>query len=407
MTSLQIAPILAALRKHRLATLLIALEIALACAVLCNACFLIANRLAAMNVVSGVDESSLALLSVEGFDETRAADLNARIVAGLRAIPGMDSVSVVSGVPFGPQVATAGISLDASGQHSSGQVDFYVSGPGSLGAMGLRIVAGQAPGAADYTPVNDFVPADSRVLVTRALAAHLWPKQDPLGKEFWVAPYHFRVIGIVDHLTLASPGSRGLASTEWAAFVPGKAGAKLAGRYLLRAPPQQLAALLQKARTAIATIAPDAVLDQDNTQTVSELRQRFFQPARIMAGMLTGVILALLLVTALGIVGLASFWVAQRRRQIGIRRAIGATRRDILRYFQVENFLIVTLGIVLGMGLAYGLNALLMQVYELPRLPLSYLPIGAAVLWLLGQLAVLGPALRAAAVPPVVATRSI
>jgi len=99
--------------------------------------------------------------------------------------------------------------------------------------------------------------------------------------------------------------------------------------------------------------------------------------------------------------------VQQRTRSIGIRRAIGATRSDILHYFQLENFLIVTGGIVLGTMLAFVLNAVLMQHYELPRLPPYYLPIGALLLWLLGQLAVLGPALRAAAVPPVVATRSV
>jgi len=106
-------------------------------------------------------------------------------------------------------------------------------------------------------------------------------------------------------------------------------------------------------------------------------------------------------------VGLASFWVAQRRKQIGIRRALGATRADILRYFQTENFLIVTFGIVVGMAMAYGISLLLMMHYELPHLPWLYLPIGAIALWLIGQLAVLGPALRAAAVPPVVATRSV
>jgi putative ABC transport system permease protein len=137
------------------------------------------------------------------------------------------------------------------------------------------------------------------------------------------------------------------------------------------------------------------------------LRERYFRNDRVMAGMLVGVITALLGVTALGIVGLASFWVAQRRKQIGIRRAIGATRGDILRYFQTENFLIVTFGIALGMLLAFVLNAVLMKFYELPHLPLYYLPVGALVLWGLGQLAVLGPALRAAAVPPVVATRSV
>src|SRR3546814_2713942 len=94
-----------------------------------------------------------------------------------------------------------------------------------------------------------------------------------------------------------------------------------------------------------------------------------------MAGLLVGTIVALLLVTALGIVGLTSFWVSQRRRQIGVRRALGATRGDILRYFQTENFLIVSVGIAMGMLLAYGLNQGLMQQYELARLPAFYLPV--------------------------------
>jgi putative ABC transport system permease protein len=114
----------------------------------------------------------------------------------------------------------------------------------------------------------------------------------------------------------------------------------------------------------------------------------------------------LLIVTALGIVGLASFWVQQRTKQIGIRRALGATRGQILRYFQTENFLLASTGIVLGMLLAYAINQWLMGKYELPRLPLYYLPFGAVTLWLLGQIAVFAPARRAAAVPPAVATRS-
>lgn len=142
-------------------------------------------------------------------------------------------------------------------------------------------------------------------------------------------------------------------------------------------------------------------------QTVGGLRHEFFKRDRTMAAILVGVILALLLGTALGIVGLASFWVSQRRKQISIRRAIGATRGDILRYFQIENFLIVSLGAAIGILSAYGLNGALMRIYELSRLPVDYLLFGAIAQWLLGQLAVSGPALSAARVPPVVATRSV
>ncbi len=404
---MQIRPILAALRRHRLATLLIALEIALACAVLCNACFLIANRIGNMRIVSGVDEVSLAVVAVTGFEDSLGPDVNARIITGLQGIAGVQSVSVINAVPFGPQVDSAGITKDRAGQIQGGQIDFYQGGPGSAQSLGLKLVEGAWPEAADYQPLSDYFAADTPAVITKALAEHLWPGNDPLGKEFWCIKFHFRVIGVVEHLAIAQPGSRGTNSAEWSAFVPAMPGRFLNGMYLLRADPKDIPRIVRDAPAVIAKVAPDTVFDHTNSNAVNDLRHHYFERDRAMVGMLLGVILALMLVTALGIVGLASFWVQQRRRQIGIRRAVGATRGDILRYFQTENFLIVTMGIVIGVLLAYLLNLVLMKVYEVTHLPLAYLLVSAVVLWLLGQLAVLGPALRAAAVPPVVATRSV
>ncbi len=404
---MQIKPILSALRKHRLSTTLIALEIALACAVLCNACFLISHRFSQMDVVSGVDESSLATVQLTGYDASQAVDLNARVLEALRAVPGVQSAAALGSIPFGVGQARAGITTDAAGQHRGGVVDFYVGGPGSFQGLGLHLVAGRAPQPDDYQPMATFLPKQASVQITRVLAQHLWPNDSPLGKQFWTGDYHFRVVGVLDHLVIPGPGSGEEKDPDWSVFVPAQPGPQLAGSYLLRANPEHLHQMLRDALTAVTKVAPDAVVDRENSQTVSDLRHSYFQNDRAMAGILIGVIAALLLVTALGIVGLASFWVQQRRRQIGIRRALGATRGDILRYFQTENFLIVTAGIALGMVLAFGLNLLLMQKYELPRLPLIYLPVGAVALWVLGQLAVLSPALRASRVPPVVATRSV
>lgn len=106
-------------------------------------------------------------------------------------------------------------------------------------------------------------------------------------------------------------------------------------------------------------------------------------------------------------VGLSSFRVSQRRRQIGVRRALGATRGDILGHFQTGNFLIVSGGVLLGCVLGVLAKLALMREYALPRMPWWLLLLGAALLWMLGQLAVLGSARRAAAVPPVEATRSV
>jgi putative ABC transport system permease protein len=407
---MDIRPILAALRRHRLATLLIAMEIALACAVLCNACFLIVARLDLMKVSSGVDETSLAQLRID-CDGCNESDLNARALSALRAVPGVQSAAVINALPFGQPSGYAGITLDPparADRHYGTVPHFYTGGPAATETIGIRPAQGARFSAGDFLPSDgSWLPADSQVWITRALADHLWPGQDPLGKEFWSGKYHFRVAGILAGLAQPEPGARGVGSAQWSIFLPMAPGSRLSGNYVVRAAPADLPRVLRDARAALVHAVPEGVLDLDQSQTLGDLRHRYFRNDRAMAGMLVGVIAALLLVTALGIVGLASFWVAQRRKQIGVRRALGATRRDILRYFQTENFLIVSFGIGLGMVLAFGLNLVLMGHYELPRLPLYYLPVGALSLWVLGQLAVLAPALRAAAVPPVVATRSV
>jgi putative ABC transport system permease protein len=397
----QFAPILSALRRHRLATALIAFEIALACAVLCNACFLIVGQLQALHIESGVAESSLAQINL-GCDGCKGADLNARVTSALRAVPGLQSVAVVNAAPFGQPAGYAGISLDR--EHFIAVPHFYAGGPGAVETLGLQLVAGRAFQPDDFQTAELWLPQNTSVWITRAFAERLWPGQDPLGREFWSDKYHFRVIGVMAHLTPPDPGGgHGDSAGEWSVFVPVIPGASLNGVYVLRANPADLPRVLREARAAAQKAAPEAVLDLQQSRTLPELRADFFRQTRVMVGTLAGVIVALLLVTALGIVGLASFWVQQRRKQIGIRRAIS----DILHYFQAENFLIVSVGIAVGMVMTFALNLMLMKFYEVPRLPLYYLPVGALVLWALGQLAVLAPAKRAAEVPPVVATRSV
>src|SRR5690348_11944491 len=270
---MQIEPILAALKKHKLATFLIAMEIALACAVLCNACFLIASRLSAMHIRSGVDEASLGFLALQGFDPKSADDLNARVLAGLGAIPGVQSVHVINSVPFGPQAGAAGVTLDQAGKHFGGVPEFYVGGPGTPKALGLQLVAGQLPGQDDYQPIKNFVPSNSRVLITRTFAEHLWPGQDPLGKVFWTGPYQFRVAGVVANLAIQQYDEEGERGAQWTVFVPGLPGPQLAGTYLIRAKPQDLDRVMTRAKAAIAKIAPGVVLDHDSSHTIGELRE--------------------------------------------------------------------------------------------------------------------------------------
>jgi putative ABC transport system permease protein len=142
-------------------------------------------------------------------------------------------------------------------------------------------------------------------------------------------------------------------------------------------------------------------------KTVDEDRKEPLPRRRALSWMLVTVSVLLLMVTSSGIVGMASLWVTQRRKQIGVRRALGARRIDILRYFITENFMITSAGVFGGVALGLALNQLLVSKLEMARLPAGYLIGGAVVFWALGILAAYGPAWRAASISPATATRSV
>ena len=117
--------------------------------------------------------------------------------------------------------------------------------------------------------------------------------------------------------------------------------------------------------------------------------------------------LLVLAVTAIGIFGLAAFNVAIRTKQIGTRRALGARKFHILRYFLVENWLVTTSGAIIGCVLALALGVELSKMFQMARLPLYYILAGVVGLWIIGLAAVLFPARRAAAIAPATATRTV
>lgn len=140
--------------------------------------------------------------------------------------------------------------------------------------------------------------------------------------------------------------------------------------------------------------------------SLSEKRAQHFGQERGIAVLMSVICVILLSVTGAGIVGLSSLWVSQRTRQIGVRRAIGARKIDILRYFQTENLLIAGGGSVVGSLFAFSLSNWLMRHYEMMPLPPFYVAMSVAAMLVLGQAAVLVPARRASNVPPFVAARS-
>lgn len=407
---MEIRPILSTLARHKTASALIVLEIALACAIVCNALFLIGTRIEQMTEVSGLADDELVRVQISAIGTDENADALTRTdLASLRAIPGVKDATVLNQIPFWRSSWNSGIRLKQKQDRSTLNATTYMTEEQFVETLGLKIIAGRDFEPGEYRDFSDVEAGTSNMpvaMITRKLGEALFPGESPVGKLYYSwSDEPTRIIGVVDHLVRPSMQG-GAVAREYSVMYPVRAHYDVGGNYLLRTEPARRAQVLAAAvKTLRANSARRIILDE-NTKTMSELRREFYQDQRSMAWLLGGVIVALLVVTALGIVGLASFWVQQRVRQIGVRRALGATKGQILRYFQLENFILATAGIVLGMLLAFGINQLLMEKYELARLPWNYLPVGALVLWVLGQLSVLWPARRAAAVPPAVATRS-
>ena len=408
---MELRPILSTLRRHKTASALIVLEIALSCAIICNAMFLIGGRLERMDRPSGVAENEIVRIQITGIgQDDNAMALTQSDLASLRALPGVKSASVTNQVPFNNSSWNSGVTLSPDQTHTNVNATTYLGDEKLPETLGLKLVAGRYFNADELVDWNAFNEPGANLavpvaIITRDLAEKLWPGEQALGKSYYSwGDGATRVIGVVDKL--ARPNDfNGADEYYYSTILPLRIPYNLGGNYLLRVDPERRAETLKAAVDVLMRNDPDRIILEK--QTLEEMRADFYSQDRAMSWMLVIVSVLLLVVTALGIVGLASFWVAQRTKQIGVRRALGATRGQILRYFQLENFVLATVGILVGMMLAYGINQLMMSRAELPRLPALYLPIGAVVLWCLGQLSVLGPARRAAAVPPAVATRSV
>nr|WP_239538003.1 FtsX-like permease family protein [Dyella mobilis] len=384
---------------------MIVLEIALACAVLCNAVFMIGQCIAGVRAPSAIDEQGLSVISLGGIDEAHVESGMARNLAALRAIAGVQAAAAISDVPLGPDIWYDGLTArpDEESQINSSE---YFLGSGGEQALGLKLLKGRffsAEEFADSTLLPSHVSSSHVVLINESDARRMWPGESALGKQIYGDNAAWTVVGVVADVLGQDPNGNGPAGMYSSIFFPQRPSASL-NHYVVRSAPQDRDRVLRDALQVLGKLEPGAVLEG---KIYADMRADYFADTRDMAWMLMMVCVVMLAVTALGIVGLTSFWVGQRRRQIGIRRAVGASCANILHYFQTENFLLSTAGVVLGVVFGFAVNVYLMENYEVSRMPWYYLGCGALALWLLGQGAVLGPALRAAQVPPVVATRSV
>ena len=400
-------PILRALARRKVGAILMALQIAFTMAVAVNACTIIADHQRQMERPSGLVEEELFHISVSGYmqDYDARAATNADLVL-LRELPGVVDATTVNTVPMSQSGWSMGLQTEAGADRPVMSVAVYMTDDHGIDTFGLQLVAGRNFRPEDVRErddnVTDWPPT---AILSAATAQALWPDATPLevvGRTVFISGDEpMTVVGIVALLQSPWPPTTNVDHTM---LVPEKT---IQGRvrYLIRTEPGRLDETMPRVEEALAQANPQRIVRAP--ESMAETRAFGYWLDSGLSMTLAVVMAALLLVTSFGIVGLASFSVGRRTKQIGMRRALGARRADILGYFLVEISLICAAGLLLGTALAVGFNVLLVQTLQMPKVDWTFVLLGAIALWLLGLLAALGPAHRATQVPPSVATRTV
>jgi putative ABC transport system permease protein len=404
---MQIRPILAALRRHKAGTVLIAVQIALTLAIVCNALFIVHERVERANRTTGLNEADIVTVqnryvgSPPSFLPLIKTDVQA-----IRSMPGVEDAYVTNTFPLRRGGWSLSILKEPDATKDGLPSALYFGDEHTLATLGVKLIAGRNFTASEITSFErEQSPTPPQVIVTKAIADKLFPDGNALGKViYYVKGRPSTIIGIVEKLTVPWIDFE---FPDNATIMPLMFNSSYQNFVVRAKPGQQDAVYRSIAKTLYGVSRMRVLPEKYGVRTFETVRSNAYEADRGMAILMSIVCGVLLAITAAGIVGLSSFWVGQRRKQIGVRRALGARKSDILSYFMTENFLIALAGVGVGVVLALGMNQWMLTQFEMQRLSASYVLIGVVVLLVLGQAAVFAPALRASKVSPVEATRSV
>jgi len=412
---MEIRALLSAMWRNKTGPLLVASQVALTLAVVVNMAYIVQEKLADASKPTGIDLHNTFWITTAA--NTSDYNYPAAVKADLAYLNSLPEVVAASPVNNLPQTWS---SMDLPFASSPEQLQVPNGGvPGTvyfgteklIDALGLKLVAGRNFDSGTVMPPGaDFAATEAawapEMIVTQVMAQKLFPNGDALGKTVYAGLINKPavIVGIVDLMRANPyPSQFEMFATQIVIvpIIPPGPGSN----YVVRTKPGRRNQLMAELDKTFADLQPGRFIERMEAydRTAADSREGY----RASAVMLSVATFFVVLVTVVGIVGLAAFTVATRTKQLGTRRAVGARKFHILRYFIVENWIITSGGIVVGCILALGAGVQLSRMYMIPRVPLYYLVGGVLLLWMVGLLSVLVPALRAASISPAVATRTV
>jgi putative ABC transport system permease protein len=323
-----------------------------------------------------------------------------------RVLPGVESAALGTGIPFAGQHSRVDISIEGMALPKPGSYphpDAHVVSPGYVRTLGIALLRGR-----NFTDTDNETGAHVAIINAK-LAQQYFPDSDPIGRQFMIGdlayatakdpPQWITIVGVVGDTKLY-----GLANpARLEIYLPFRQDAYGHMDLLVKSRIDS-AALISEIRGAVASIDKDQPIF--DIATMDELRSQSMN-GRQTTLILLGAFSALaLLLAAIGIYGVISYSVAQRTHEIGIRVALGAQRRDVLRLVLGQGGKIAFAGIAIGLAASFALTRLMSSLLFSVSAsdPLTFAAV-AILLVVVAMLACYIPARRAMRVDPMVALR--
>ena len=327
------------------------------------------------------------------------------LLENVRSLPGVDGAGITSRVPLQQKRGDAvpGVPYSVEGQEKPPSsppdlMEAIVASPGYFRAIGIQLLRGRL-----FTE-QDHLKADNVVIVDEEFVKRHWPGEDPVGRRirFHAGPRKYlTVVGVVGRVKLTTLSERG-------GFVQ----AYLAARQF----PDIKSSVVVKSGLAPAALASsirehvrslDPAQPIHNLRTVEEIRDSSLAAERLSLSVLGVFALVALSLSIVGLYGVLAYSVVRRRREIGVRTALGAQRSDVMRLVVGEGMRLTSLGILAGilaaLWLTQWLSSLLFEIR--PSDPATFSAVSLLLL-VVALIACWIPARRAARIDPIQALRA-
>jgi predicted permease len=391
-------------RRSRLRNTLVIGQVTLCMVLLIGASLFVRSLSKARQIDPGFDPSNIAVLPIDlglqQYSEERGREYFRRLVENVEALPGVKRATLAELVPLAFSNQEVSLWTEGEAPRAPNQrVSTYFNrvGPGYFEMLRMPIVRGREFTAADVAG------STSVTVINEEFARRFWPGQNPIGKRLsWSGPEgpFFEVVGVARNAKYNTLGE----AVPAFQYVP--SGQQYQPEMFLHVettgnPRSSLIAIRN------AALAIDPSLPIGPAKTMSQEMQASLIPAQAGASVLGTFGLLALLLGAVGIYGVTSYVVAQRTRELGIRTALGAQRRDLLRMVIRESMTLVTIGLSIGLLAALGLGRLLSSLlYGISSADPVTFGLTPLILASIALMACWVPARRATRVDPMVALRS-